>query len=472
MTGNVSLIVGLIAAALISPLTAQDSAPMVRLTIEPAELTRGRTSIVTVRVEIPEGMFIPAETRGTLKGSWLQPVDSGFPSRELPTYPAPTLVALAGTNAPMLAYSGIMRIHLPVFAAPGMRGRRNFGVRFAHQLCDSVTCTSVNMAAANTMVEVGEPSPSAGALAFRVDASRVAILLDRRSRQRDEELPFALPVARFAMPIVKVPKGHPALLDFNRGEPGIALSWSIVSSQRRFRVEATEPAVLQSGCEETMPMALLARIGDASFAADRAKYFLAWPDDPTSANVAAPSPNGPLTDSQRRTLEGLLDQQMRITLPSVLAPDSQILSAGAQPKETEYDRRIARGEGRLSYHLESLQLAPYHLTRFYVRAYWAIGRRAQTGLTLWIRFDGQQFTVEQTDASVSRFARYAEAKVMGLDVAARPNYAGTLLNVIPASDGWSYLIMGSARYESFGVSLYKYSALGPQVTSLAYGHGC
>lgn len=474
MTGKASIFVGLIAIALISPITALDSEPMVRLTIEPAELTRGQIAVVTVRVEIPDGKFIPAETRGTLKGSWLQSVTSGFPSWQLPTYPHPGQVTVPGSIAPVLAYSGTIRIQLPVFTGAGLRGRQNLGVRLSHQLCDSVKCAAVSTATANAGVVVAEPSPPPGAGAFRVDASHVGIAIDRRSRQRDEDLPFIQPAARFAMPIVKVPQGHPALLDFNRGEPGVALNWSIESSERRYRVAAAEPAVLRAGCEDTMPLAFLARIEDPSFAGDRAKYFLAWPGDSRSANAPSPSPapNGALAEPQRRTLEELIDVQMRITMPTVLAPDPQISQATAQPRETDYDRRITRGEGRLSYHLESLQLAPDHQPRLYVRAYWAIGRRAQTGLTLWVRFDGQTFTVEQTDASVSSFARYAEAKLMGLDVAARPDYAGTLLNVIPASDGWAFLIMGSARYESFGVGVYKYSALGPQVTSIAYGHGC
>ena len=37
---------------------------------------------------------------------------------------------------------------------------------------------------------------------------------------------------------------------------------------------------------------------------------------------------------------------------------------------------------------------------------------------------------------------------MGLDIAARPEYAGTLLNVIPASDGWAHLVMGARGYEN------------------------
>jgi hypothetical protein len=47
-----------------------------------------------------------------------------------------------------------------------------------------------------------------------------------------------------------------------------------------------------------------------------------------------------------------------------------------------------------------------------------------------------------------------------------------LLNVIPAADGWAYLIMGQRGYEGAGVSVWKYSPAGLQDTGIAYGYGC
>jgi hypothetical protein len=73
---------------------------------------------------------------------------------------------------------------------------------------------------------------------------------------------------------------------------------------------------------------------------------------------------------------------------------------------------------------------------------------------------------------VSHFARYAELKSVGSDIAARPEYAGMLLNVIPASDGWAYLIMGVRGYESTKVSVMKYSPNGPLDTGIGFAYGC
>ena len=69
-------------------------------------------------------------------------------------------------------------------------------------------------------------------------------------------------------------------------------------------------------------------------------------------------------------------------------------------------------------------------------------------------------------------APYLAAKDVGLDSAARPEFAGTLLNVIASPDGWAYVVMGRRGYESFGVSVWKYSSAGPLDTGIAYSYGC
>jgi hypothetical protein len=63
------------AALILTPVVGavQVAAPQVQLTIEPAAtLFRGRTEVLEIRVKIPDGYFIPAETSGPLKGAWLQ----------------------------------------------------------------------------------------------------------------------------------------------------------------------------------------------------------------------------------------------------------------------------------------------------------------------------------------------------------------------------------------------------------------
>src|SRR5215831_7098235 len=73
--------------------------PRVQLTIEP-QPAHGSTAWFDVRLQIPGGYFIPAESRGALKGAWVQ--TSGWSTRQLPTYPIPGAVALPGSDRPVL----------------------------------------------------------------------------------------------------------------------------------------------------------------------------------------------------------------------------------------------------------------------------------------------------------------------------------------------------------------------------------
>jgi hypothetical protein len=329
-----------------------------------------------------------------------------------------------------------------------------------------------------TEVTVDEPSVTDASLAFRIDASRVAIVTDRQTRLNDQGLDFITPTAKYALRIAPLPEGHEAraLLDERFG-PGS--HWTVMSNGRQFDAVGETPAAFRRGCEPT-PLVLIARITGESFRTERAKYFLARRMDGLS------SADGPvrssldfdlrLTGVERRELEALLDHQLRITLPTITAPDPvlarKLSAADAQPAETTFDRAIREGKARLVYHVEAFKLAPDGDARLYVRAHWAMGASAERGLTLWIRYAGRRFQVERSDAAVSRLAPYLAKKDAGPDSAARPEFAGTLLNVIASADGWTYVVMGRRGYESFGVSVWKYSPAGPIDTGIAYGYGC
>lgn len=450
--------------------------PDVALTLERSPFTRARTSVLRVRVDIPNGYYIPAETTDAFKGAWLQVVEPGFDARQLPTYPVPEPL---GAAAKLLAYKGTISILVPISVAPGMTGTTTLAIQFGFQLCDSIGCSTFVTKTARQSVLIEEPSEPAEFVAFRIDASRVAIVLERRiTLARNAAERDGRPLARFAIPLLAVPNTDQARAQL-QGDVGSGSRWTIASNGRTFGVVVEDPAAFAAGCgdptsQETR-LALVARVTDASFGNEPAKYFLASRADPpagVSGSLPSASIDVHLTDAQRRELEELIGRQLRITLPSLFAPDPRITVASAQRQESTYDRRLREGQGRLAYHVEAFRVAPDGDTRLFVRAYWAIGPRAQTGLTLWIRFDGASFSVERSDAGVSRFARYGEAKNMGLDIAARPEYAGTLLNVIPAGDGWSYLIMGERGYESAGVSVWKYSPVGPEDTGVQYAYGC
>ena len=151
---------GVIAAAAIALIALVQAQPTsrIQLTIEPASLVRGRSSIVSIRVQVPDGYFIPAETSSTITGAWLQPESPSF-SRELPTYPAPASITLPGSDQKVLAYSGTVDVHMPALIPPGVRGLGDFSVRFGYQLCDSLACAPPAIETAQVRLDVQEPQP-------------------------------------------------------------------------------------------------------------------------------------------------------------------------------------------------------------------------------------------------------------------------------------------------------------------------
>ena len=215
---------------------------------------------------------------------------------------------------------------------------------------------------------------------------------------------------------------------------------------------------------------------EASFTHEPAKYFLASSSTRHESFDSAPSGSPVafhLDPARRHDLEETIDRQMRVTLPSIVAPQQRSDGALVRglPSDPAYDRAIAEGRGRLSFDVQSYRVAPDGDPRLYVRAHWTVGRKTATELSLWMRWNGTRAVVEQTDAWLSKFASYAEAKSIG-SVAANPEFAGLVLNIVPAADGWAYVIVGRRGYESVSVSVLKYSPDGPRDTGVAYSYGC
>ena len=402
----------------------------------------------------------------------------GF-SRALPTYPIPDFVRLPGASVPVLAYSGTVTIRVPLRSRPASRAGGSSASAFDYQLCDAASCAAVRTKTATIRVTVDEPAATDASLAFRIDASRVAIVTDvRQARPDDQGLDFITPAARYALRMAPLPQDHEARAQLD--EPfSIGSHWTVLSNGRQFDAVADSAGGFSVGLRTDAAHADCAnrqrvvpeRSGEILSGAPGRRLESRLPMR-SSLDIDVD-----LTAAERRELEALLDHQLRMTLPTITAPDpvlARTLSAAeAQPAETTYDRGIREGNARLVYHVEAFKLAPDGDARLYVRAHWVMGAMAERGVTLWIRHAaGRAFQVERSDAAVSRLAPYLVKKDVGTDSAARPEFAGTLLNVIPSPDGWAYVVMGRRGYESFGVSVWKYSPAGPLDTGIGYGYGC
>jgi hypothetical protein len=440
--------------------------PEVRLTVDAPPVTRGETSIVHLDVAIPPGYYIPAETVDSLQGAWVRVVDPYFMSRQGPTYPIPDRALLpGGTNAVSVrAYRNTLSVRVPVEIPPGITGKRAILIEFGFQLCNVQVCRSFDTAQVETKVTIREPGVPKEYLTYTMDSTHVAILTDHEVAQPEDAKSLGRPLAKFGAELAGLPD------DLTDVSPTQAKgsAWIVRSDGRRFEAVVERFGAAAGFDAQHGQLALVARIVTPTFQNERAKYFLASPR--VTAQPPGDSPSiarqSDLTNTQRQALEALIDAQMRITLPSVFAPGYM------QIKPSAYDQRVLAGKARLVYHLEAFKLASDADTRLFVRAYWVDGRRAQTGLTLWIRARGDDFVVERTDAGVTRFARIDLIEREGLlNAAADGGFAGILLNVVQAPDGFAYVIMQHSGYESFGISVFRYSSDGPVDTGIGYGEG-
>ena len=198
----------------------------------------------------------------------------------------------------------------------------------------------------------------------------------------------------------------------------IGSHWTIASAGRQFDAVVDDIGFMDE-CDGS-PKVLVARVTDPSFASERSKYFLA--SRPGASSIArqperSVSVRLRLDDTQRRRLEQTINDQMRITYPTLFANARGNAAGDALRAESDYNRQVRAGKGRLVYHVEAFKAAPDRVTRLFVRAHWVARRRAQTGILLWIRFEGNRFVVENTDTSVSAASLFGDSE-LGPDAAA------------------------------------------------------
>ena len=416
------------------------------------------------------GTYVPAETVDTLQGAWVRVVDrpaTYFISREAPTYPIPDRVVLpVGAHAVSVrAYRKTLSIPVPVEVPPGGSEKQVLAIEVGFQLCDLQACRSFSTTQVRTDVMIVEPDVPKEYMAYTMDPTHVAILVDHEVAQPEGAKSLGRPLATFGAELAGIP-------DDLADVPSVQAKgsrWIVQSDGRRFEAVVERFGAAAGFDAQHAQLALVARVVTPTFQNEGARYFLALSRKAAQTLDESPSITRPdeLTNAQRQSLESLIDSQMRITLPSVFAPGY------LQARPSTYDERVLAGKAKIVYHLEAFRLAPDADTRLFVRAYWVVGPRAQTGLTLWIRVHGEGFVVERTDASLTRFARLDIIERDGAVNAASDaaGFAAFLLNVVQAPDGFAYVIMKHRGYESLGISVLKYSADGPLDTGIGYAEG-
>jgi hypothetical protein len=454
----------------VAPLKAQP-ATGVRIVDRAIVLRRGQTIFAHVRIEIPPGVHVPAESRAHLSGATLEVLTAGISNRALPTYPVPTPVTLPGVRAPVLAYTGAIDIGLPLFAAPGLTGPQRLQLLFTYQACDEHACQPATSLAAAESVTVEEPPASNVSIALRLDATRVVIpLLRSYSIEQPASLQSESMVARFGRPFTAFPDDQmPGDSIADGVRPGDART--LLSNRHAYAATVQRLGFLADGCGDPGSAAISAT-ADPTLALDPAKYFLAT-RAPEASTLIDRFVRLPLAARERASLDDLLNRGLRATYPTIAATprrsDGREIPDGRRPGRRaalrRFDGAVEDGRVHLSYDIQAFHLSPDHDTQLFIRARWTAEGQS-LALSFWVRQDGSRFSIERTDASAARTRRWYEAMPDDAE------HNGLILNVIDAADGWAYVLVGQRGYEGVWIDVLKYSPDGLQPIGVPYVYGC
>jgi hypothetical protein len=217
-------------------------------------------------------------------------------------------------------------------------------------------------------------------------------------------------------------------------------------------------------CTDTFIGAIARVTGDDdAYRTARAKYYVVRqrPGEPLPDRVSTFTGVRPTFDSQR--LEANLNSRMQVDLKRISATHDPVLDvperSALRRRLQTLDQRLAHGDGVLKYDIQSIRISGN--LRYYVKAQWAIGGAVGFLMTAWILPD---LSIESANSGMSELLRMVDFEHYNLSLTSLPK----ILNVF--SDGT--LLVTDEGYESFSISLYRYSAEGLKGTGVTYGYGC
>jgi hypothetical protein len=188
----------------------------------------------------------------------------------------------------------------------------------------------------------------------------------------------------------------------------------------------------------------------------RAKYYVVRPKrgEPLPDSVSGLTGAQPTYGAKR--LEANLNDRMQLDLKRISATHDPVLDRPERSAKLHrmkaFDEGLGRGDGALTYDVQSVRISGS--LHYYVKAQWAIEGSARFLMTAWVLPD---LTIESANSSMSELIRMPEFEHYNLSLKDLPK----ILNVF--SDGT--LLVTDEGYESFSISLYRYSPEGLKQTA-------
>lgn len=234
-------------------------------------------------------------------------------------------------------------------------------------------------------------------------------------------------------------------------------------------------------CQEAVGVLLRPTSGDSKkLTASASRYFVASPVGAASPSRPDRSSIGaiplPPSSQWKAAVETALDGLLAGELPRVRSDAAAELSR-MEASTVAYHRSFARelrrieaamerNEGKREYDVQAFRLGPAD-TLYFVRAEWLVQGRQGFAASLWLRTE-PHFEVIETNVQPASWLRMWEFRGR-----TKRENLGLVLNVLDRDrDGWGEILFLETGYESFGISLRRYSATGFEPTGLTYGGGC
>ena len=215
------------------------------------------------------------------------------------------------------------------------------------------------------------------------------------------------------------------------------------------RAEAERIVAGQPGCSQAIGMLLrVSPEHSEAFAELPAKYFLAEP----SGSAAAAS------SGVRAEAEPEVERMASSTV--------NYHRSWARDRRA-VDEAMQRGEGKLTYDIQSFSLSPDRVPIHFVRAEWKVRSRQGFAATVWLRGEQSVDIVEQNLRPASWLRTFE------FQGAVSREQLRLVLNVLDRNhDGWGEVLMAQGGYESLAISLLEFSATGFHPTGIEYAYGC
>ena len=335
----------------------------------------------------------------------------------------------------------------------------------------------------NSTVVTQEPNGGSPLISFRVDDGH-AIAVIKVIGSAEKQISDGLspePAARYGFRYFDLPPAWqlPGGAAIRQGE-----RWLLHPTPGASIQADTERIVGgQLGCEDAIGVLLrVAPEQSKAFAALPARYFLA------ERSSAVPSPVTPSTSTVRVLASPSTDEfrtALRATLNELLVRELPRVQADAEPdiarmltspvnyhrswaqRQQTIEESMRRGEGQLTYDIQSFRLAPDGVPVHFVRAEWRVRGRQGFAASVWLR-GGLPLEVLETNARPASWLRMFE-----FQGSVAREHLGLVLNVVDRNgDGWGEVLMAQGGYESMSLSLVEYSASGFHPTGIEYAYGC